>query len=78
MRPTDDPYAYEAVAVEGVTVRKETDKAILCTIPDLDGEEIWVPKSQIKDESEVYSLKSGKEPGKLVIPKWLADEKGLG
>jgi hypothetical protein len=52
-------------------VSRETDKAILVEIK---GEEVWIPKSQIHDDSEVYA--SG-HTGKLVITEWLAREKGL-
>lgn len=54
-----------------VSVDAETPKAILVT---LDGEEHWIPKSQISDDSEVYT--SGTE-GKLIISTWIAKEKGL-
>ena len=46
----------------------ETDLAILL---DSDGEEVWIPKSQIKDEYEEDGLLC------LEIPEWLAIEKGL-
>jgi hypothetical protein len=51
---------------------KETDKALLVNV---EGEETWLPKQFIDDESEVYSMKSG--AGMLIIPMWLAREKGL-
>lgn len=52
---------------------RESAKAILVKV---DGVEVWIPKSQIADESEVWSLKNA-GPGDLVIPQWLAEEKGL-
>lgn len=52
-------------------VKRETDKAILVEIK---GEELWIPKSQIHDDSEVYA--SG-HTGKLVISEWIAREKSL-
>lgn len=52
-------------------VKRATDKAILV---EVDGEEAWIPQSQIDDESEVW--KDGDE-GTLVIPLWLAEAKGL-
>lgn len=45
--------------------------AILCLI---DGEEHWIPQSQVHDDSEIW--KPGDE-GKLVITEWIALEKGL-
>jgi hypothetical protein len=62
---------YDPVEIDDVTVERETAAAILCLI---DGEGVWIPKSQIHDDSEVW--KSGTE-GKLVIPIWLAEEKEL-
>lgn len=60
------------VRIDDVEAIRETDKALLCRIED---EEVWIPKSQITDDSEVYEL--GGE-GTLVITQWLATEKGLG
>lgn len=54
-----------------VTVIAETEKALLC---DIEGEEIWIPKSQITDNSEV--LEKG-DKGMLIITQWIASEKGL-
>ena len=63
---------FEPVEVEDVTVKKETEAAILCVI---EGQgEFWIPKSQIKDESDV---KEEGDEGTLVIPAWLADEKDI-
>lgn len=57
--------------IQGVTVEHETDLALLCVV---DGRKHWVPKSQIRDESEVKAV--GDE-GTLVIPAWLASDKGI-
>lgn len=62
---------YDPVEIEEVTVVRETEKALLCKI---EGVEHWIPKSQINDDSEVYE--EGGE-GTLIIPRWLADEKGI-
>jgi hypothetical protein len=56
---------------DGVKAIAETDKALLCII---DGDEHWVPKSQIVDDSEVYA--KGHE-GELQVRKWWADKAGL-
>jgi hypothetical protein len=61
----------EPVEVEVTEVIAETDKAILCVI---DGEQVWIPTSQIDANSEVW--KYG-DDGALVIPRWLAEEKEL-
>lgn len=52
---------------------RETDKALLV---HAEGEELWIPKSQIHDDSEVFDGGDNSE-GLLVIPEWLAEDKGL-
>lgn len=56
---------------EDVSVIRETDSALLCRI---DGKDVWIPKSQIADDSEVYE--SGTE-GTLVVSQWIAEQKNL-
>jgi len=56
---------------EDVTALRETKMALLC---EIDGKRVWIPKSQIHEDSEVYKM--GTE-GELVIPQWLAEEKEL-
>lgn len=51
---------------------KATEKALLV---EVDGDEVWIPQSQIDDDSEVS--KEGDE-GKLVISQWFANKEGLG
>jgi len=51
----------------------ETDKAVLVEAPELD-EAIWVPKSVIDDDSEVYER--GTE-GDLIVAEWWATKQGL-
>lgn len=61
--------------VEGVTVLKNTGSALLCEaefFEDDDGK-VWVPLSQIHEDSEVYD--EGDE-GRLVVSGWLARERG--
>jgi hypothetical protein len=61
----------ETVQIQNVTVVMEKEKALLV---EVEGEQIWIPKSQIHDDSEVYKADT---EGTLVIPEWLAKEKGL-
>ena len=61
----------KTVTIEDVSVVHETDNALLCNI---EGEEIWIPKGQIDEDSEVYE--EGTE-GALVITEWIAKKKGL-
>lgn len=58
-------------SIDDVECTKETKDAILCVI---DGKSIWIPKSQVHDDSEVY--KDG-DSGTLVITQWIAEQKGL-
>lgn len=71
MRTIRDEDEVQAVTLSDVKALRGTDKALLCLI---DGEEVWIPQSQITDDSEVYE--PGGE-GKLVITQWLATQKGL-
>lgn len=51
---------------------KESDKALLVQIIDLE-EQVWVPKSQIHDDSEVFK---SDQSGKLVVTNWFAEKQG--
>jgi hypothetical protein len=52
---------------------RETAKALLV---ELDGEdEVWIPKSVIHEDSEVYSMNSGE--GSLIVEEWWAEANGL-
>lgn len=57
---------------------RTTDKAILVSVDELiDSEwegEIWVPKSVVHDDSEVYS--GSTESGDLIVKTWWAEDKG--
>ena len=55
-----------------------TPKAICVTGGDLDeivgdGEEVWIPQSQVDDDSEV--CQKG-DVGVLIVSDWIANEKG--
>lgn len=55
-------------------VRRETDKALLVYIEDLD-EEAWVPRSVIHDDSEVFDADENSE-GVLAVKMWFAEKQG--
>lgn len=57
------------IDVEAIT--KETDKAFLCVI---DGDEYWLPKSQIADADD---YEEGDENVSMSITEFIAGEKGL-
>lgn len=61
----------EKVQIQDVKALKETERALLV---EVEGEEVWLPKSQIDDDSEVYKEDT---EGTLVIPLWLAEKHGL-
>lgn len=61
----------EPFTCDGRCIR-ETDKAILVKLET--GEEKWIPKSVVHDDSEVYE-KGGE--GKLVVQGWWAEAQGL-
>ena len=60
-----------AVCCDDVTCLRETDSALLV---EMDGEEYWIPKSQVHDDGEVYE-EGG--TGLLVITLWIAKQNGL-
>jgi hypothetical protein len=57
---------------EVTEVKVETDRALLVVLEK--GREVWIPKSQIHEDSQV----NGKgDVGEIAIPVWLAEEKDL-
>ena len=61
----------DKVKFEDVRALRETTRAVLVSI---DGDEYWVPKSQIDDDSEVWQ--DGQQ-GDLVVSEWWAAREGL-
>lgn len=57
-----------------VTVLHATENALKV---DYEGEEMWIPLSQIDDDSEIYKKDQVGETGELVISEWMAKQKGL-
>jgi len=71
MEDDDAPYKAPARAVA------ETAKALKVAIETSDGKrELWVPKSVIHDDSEVFDNGENKE-GKIALQGWFAREEGL-
>lgn len=52
-------------------VVKETDAALLCDTEEHG--QVWVPKSQIDDDSETYSAGTS---GTLIVSQWFAEQRG--
>ena len=61
----------KTVEFEDCECVKETEKAILVCI---EGDDYWIPKSQVDDDSEVYEDDTN---GTLVITEWFASKEGL-
>ena len=60
--------------IENVTILKKTDKALLCEIDD---QQVWIPISQLHEDSTLNGESDEGELGDIVIPEWLAEEKDL-
>jgi hypothetical protein len=56
-----------------VEVLRETEKALLVRAET--GDEVWIPKSLVDDDSECFSLKSS--PGTMLLPGWFARKERL-
>jgi hypothetical protein len=59
----------ETESFDVIKVVKETDKALLVRLDD--GEEKWVPKSVIHDDSEIFS--DATQEGKLILQAWFVE-----
>ena len=59
----------ETVEVKDYNILRESEKAMLI---EKDNREYWIPKSQLISVSGGEGM-----PDSIVIPKWLADKKGL-
>lgn len=68
------PEFREKVRIDDVTCTKVTEKAMLVVIEE---DEIWIPKSQVDDDSEVYDA-GEHSTGTLVISQWIAGQNGIG
>lgn len=56
-------------------VMRTTDDALL--VVDADDNEYWIPKSQIDADGGIDAFSESCDEGELVLPEWLAVEKGL-
>lgn len=72
-----EPMSDELVEVEYEELKGQSEKAFLLTI---DGEECWVPKSQIDDveelEEELKLPDYKRRGGTFEVPRWLAVKNG--
>ena len=63
----------EKVEFEGAVCIAQTKQAICVRLADRD-EMVWIPQSQVDDDSEVYQAG---DKGTLVVSEWIAMQKGL-
>ena len=61
----------DEVTVTAERVIRKTDKAILVQLED---RQLWIPQSQISDNSEVYDVG---HTGDLILSPWFAEKEGL-
>lgn len=57
-------------------VKRESEKAFLIVLEEL-GEEKWIPKSVIHDDSEVWCPEGPNASGEVVVKEWWAEREGL-
>lgn len=55
-------------------VKRGSDKALQIELDS--GETVWIPKSMIHDDSEVYDDDKNNE-GEVVVQTWWAEKEGL-
>lgn len=65
------PEFREKICIDNVVGKKKTAKALLC---EIEGDEYFVPDSQIDDDSEVFA--EGDE-GTLIVSLWWAEQEKL-
>ena len=65
--------AGKTFTIEEAEAVKQTPDALLIHSDNLP-EDLWFPRSQIDDDSEVYELG---HKGDLVVSEWIAIQKGL-
>ena len=53
---------------------RATDLAILV---EIDGEEVWLPLSELGDDSDLGEDSERGDEGSVFVPEWLATAKGL-
>lgn len=66
------PYVDDQWAGEGTVVARGRAAMLV----DVEGEEGWVPYSQIGDDSELGETAKMEAVGELIIPLWLAIKNG--
>lgn len=60
---------------EGELVHK-TGRAMLVRLFEHGSKEVWVPLSQVHDDSELYDASNKEDTGKVVVTEWWAEKNG--
>lgn len=63
----------DEIGCDSVFCFRESPLALLVRLDD--GREVWIPKSQISDNSEVFC--EGQR-GELVVSRWFAEKEDIG
>lgn len=66
----------EPVRIDNCEVIAVGRHAILVNNEDW-GEDLWIPDTQIDDDSELYMQSKKGDKGALVISAWIAKQKGI-
>lgn len=69
-------YNDESVSLGRGSVRAATDKALQILLVDDDNRLVWIPRSVIHDDSEVFDSKDN-ATGEVVVKSWWAEKQGL-
>lgn len=54
----------------------KTYQALLVRLFEHGDEEVWVPLSQVHDDSELYDASGEEDTGKVVVTEWWAEKNG--
>jgi hypothetical protein len=63
------------VSLGQATAKRDTGKALLVFVDEL-GRDVWIPLSQIHDDSEVFDADENSS-GELVVSQWFAEKEKL-
>ena len=71
-RRMGDDKDWDPVTISDAKCIHESDGGALRVV--VDGKSYWIPKKLVNEDSEVYKKNTD---GDLIIPTWLAEDKGL-
>lgn len=65
----------EGVSLGPAVREAKTDKAILVILKNRGDSKVWIPKSVVHEDSEVWAGEGGEE-GELLVEEWWAEKEG--